>query len=158
MTLSPINRPTRITERSIKLSHIELDENSENKDINDDQFEYKLQPLDLGNNMYIESREDGYINITNLCKAGVKLFDHWNSLEKTKAYLNALSSDIAITIPALITHQTGSGSEQKTWVHPYVAINIAQWISPEFDAKISSWIFLKSYHISKRLFLPATKR
>jgi len=27
MTLSPINRPTRITERSIKLSHIELDKN-----------------------------------------------------------------------------------------------------------------------------------
>jgi hypothetical protein len=120
----------------------ELDENSENKEINEDQSdEYKLQPLDLGNDMYVESREDGYINITNLCKAGGKLFGHWNSLDRTRAYLKTLSSDIGITISALITHQTGSGSEQKTWVHPYVAINIAQWISPQFDAKISSWIY-----------------
>jgi len=120
----------------------ELDENSENKDINENQSdEYKLQPLDLGNDMYVESREDGYINITNLCKAGGKLFGHWNSLDRTRAYLKALSSDIGITISELITHQTGSGSEQKTWVHPYVAINIAQWISPQFDAKISSWIY-----------------
>jgi hypothetical protein len=130
-----------ILNRIYNESDIELDESLEDNNINDDQFEYKLQPLDLGNDMYIESREDGYINITNLYKAGDKLFDHWNSLEKTKAYLKALSSDIAITIPALITHQTGSGSEQKTWVHPYVAINIAQWISPEFDAKILSWIY-----------------
>jgi len=120
----------------------ELDENSENKEINEDQSdEYKLQPLDLGNDMYVESREDGYINITNLCKAGGKLFGHWNSLDRTRAYLKALSSDIGITISALIAHQTWSGSEQKTWVHPYVAINIAQWISPQFDAKISSWIY-----------------
>jgi hypothetical protein len=120
---------------------IELDENSE-KDINENESEeYKLQPLDLGNDMYIESREDGYINITNLCKAGGKLFGHWNSLDRTRAYLKALSSDIGITISALVTHQKGSGSDQATWVHPYVAINIAQWISPQFDVKISSWIY-----------------
>ena len=120
---------------------IELDENSE-KDINENEsIEYKLQPLDLGNDMYIESREDGYINITNLCKAGGKLFGHWNSLDRTRAYLKALSSDIGITISALVTHQKGSGSDQATWVHPYVAINIAQWISPQFDVKISSWIY-----------------
>jgi hypothetical protein len=35
MTLSPINRPTRITERSIKLSHIELDKNCLNGDLID---------------------------------------------------------------------------------------------------------------------------
>lgn len=78
----------------------ELDENSENKDINENQSdEYKLQPLDLGNDMYVESREDGYINITNLCKAGGKLFGHWNSLDRTRAYLKALSSDIGTNYP-----------------------------------------------------------
>ena len=30
---------------------------------------------------------------------------------------------------------------RKTWVHPQVAINIAQWISPEFDVQVSKWIF-----------------
>jgi hypothetical protein len=131
-----------ILNRIYNEADIELDESVEDNNINENECkEYKLKPLDLGNDMYIESREDGYINITNLFKAGDKLFDHWNSFEKTKAYLKALSIDIAITIPALITHQTGAGLEQKTWVHPYVAINIAQWISPEFDVKISSWIY-----------------
>jgi len=37
-----------------------------------------------------------------------KLFGHWNSLDRTKAYIKALSSDIAIPIPELVTHQTGS--------------------------------------------------
>lgn len=118
---------------------IELEENIEIEDAIEQ--DYKLQPLDLGNDMYIESREDGYINITNLCKAGGKLFGHWNSLDRTKSYLKALSSDIGIAIPDLVAHQTGSGSNQATWVHPYVAINIAQWISPQFDVKISSWIY-----------------
>jgi hypothetical protein len=120
---------------------IELDENSE-KDINENESEeYKLQPLNLGNDMYIESREDGYINITNLCKAGGKKFNHWNTLDRTKAYLKVLSNDTGIPASLLVTHQTGLGSNQATWVHPYVAINIAQWISPQFDVKISSWIY-----------------
>ena len=120
---------------------IELDENSE-KDINENESEeYKLQPLDLGNDMYIESREDGYINITNLCKAGGKKFNHWNTLDRTKAYLKVLSNDTGIPASLLVTHQTGLGSNQATWVHPYVAINVAQWISPQFDVKISSWIY-----------------
>jgi len=121
---------------------IELDENSEKEDINENESEeYKLQPLDLGNDMYIESREDGYINITNLCKAGGKKFNHWNTLDRTKSYLKALSNDTGIPASLLVTHQTGLGSNQATWVHPYVAINIAQWISPQFDVKISSWIY-----------------
>ena len=33
-----------------------------------------------------------------------------------------------------------SDQTQITWVHPYIAINIAQWISPETGVKISSWI------------------
>ena len=36
---------------------------------------------------------------------------------------------------------TGGNGERHTWVHPQVAINIAQWISPEFDVKVSAWIY-----------------
>ena len=104
--------------------------------------DYKLQPLDLGDNLYIENREDGYINITNLCKAGNKEFKHWNSLEKTKPYLKELSRSVGIPTDLLIQSVTGGKNEdRKTWVHPYVAINIAQWISPQFDVKVSSWIY-----------------
>ena len=38
---------------------------------------------------------------------------------------------------------TGSGGKNKneTWVHPYVAINIAQWASPDFAAQVCIWVF-----------------
>jgi hypothetical protein len=107
---------------------------------------YELVPLELDNGYIIESREeDGYINITNLCKAGRKEFKHWNSLGKTKAFLKALSTAVGIPTAVLIHLGTGSkfGTTEETngtWVHPQVAINIAQWISPQFDVKVSAWV------------------
>jgi hypothetical protein len=32
-------------------------------------------------------------------------------------------------------------TDRATWVHPRVAINIAQWISPKFDVKVSAWVY-----------------
>jgi hypothetical protein len=108
---------------------------------------YELVPLELDNGYIIESRdEDGYINITNLCKAGGKEFKDWNRLDKTKAFLKALSTAVGISTAVLIQLGTGSkfGTTEEntgTWVHPQVAINIAQWISPQFDVKVSAWVF-----------------
>ena len=111
-------------------------------DIEENEEEYKLQPLDLGDNLYIENRDDGYINVTNLCKAGNKEFKAWNRTEKTQSFLKALSRSVNINTDLLIQSITGGKNEdRKTWVHPYVAINIAQWISPQFDVKMSSWIY-----------------
>ena len=42
----------------------------------------------------------------------------------------------------LIKHNSGGNGERHTWVHPRVAIiNIAQWISPQFDVKVSGWVY-----------------
>jgi hypothetical protein len=101
-----------------------------------------LKPLQLSDNYNIEYRhEDGYINVTNLCKSGGKQFKNWNSIMKTKAFLKALSSSVEISSSELIKYKSGSNSERATWVHPQVAINIAQWISPEFDVKVSGWVY-----------------
>jgi hypothetical protein len=61
----------------------------------------------------------------NLCKAGEKQFKAWNRLEKTKAFLRVLSNAVLMWTALLIKYKTGHGSEQATWVHPQVAINIA---------------------------------
>jgi hypothetical protein len=103
---------------------------------------HSLEPLNLTDNYTIEYREeDGYINVTNLCKAGGKQFKHWNSIEKTKGFLKALSSSVGLSTSELIKYKSGSIHERATWVHPQVAINIAQWISPEFDVKVSGWVY-----------------
>ena len=107
---------------------------------------YELVPLELDNGYIIESRDsDGYIDVTNLCKAGGKEFKAWNRLDKTKAFLKALSTAVGISTSVLIQLVTGSkfGTTEETtgtWVHPQVAINIAQWISPQFDVKVSAWV------------------
>lgn len=106
--------------------------------------EYKqLPPLEVGKGYTIEHREeDGYINVTNLCKAGNKQFKHWKCLEKTRAFLRVLSRSVGIPTDLLLKTQTGGLNENRgTWVHPQVAINIVQWISPAFDVKVSGWVY-----------------
>ena len=111
----------------------------------DTEEEYKqLPPLEVGKGYTIEHREeDGYINVTNLCKAGNKKFYGWHRLDKTKTFLRLLSAEAQICASALIkTNKGGNNKDQQcTWVHPQVAINIAQWISPAFDLKVSGWVY-----------------
>ena len=86
---------------------------------------------------------DGYINATELCQRAGKLFGHYRENAQTEAFLQALSTDIGIPISVLV--QTIKGGDyrkyQGTWVHPQVAMNLAQWLSPEFAVKVSQWVF-----------------
>ena len=92
------------------------------------------------NGIIVIAREkDGYINLTQLCKAGNKKFNDWFRSKKTKACLQVLSSETEISVSELLKYQTGSGSNQATWGHPDLAIHLAQWISPEFAMKVSKW-------------------
>lgn len=89
----------------------------------------------------IARKEDGYINLTQLCQAGQKLFGNWKNIGKTKAFLEALSISIGIPIGSLIKYNSAYGNERATWGHPQVAINVAQWISPQFDVQVSKWVY-----------------
>ncbi len=94
------------------------------------------------NNIEIQVRpEDGYVNLTQLNKAGGKNYFHWKENNKTKAFLEALSLSIGLPMDKLIKYESGPIQIRATWAHPQVAINNAQWISPEFDVQVSAWIF-----------------
>jgi len=84
--------------------------------------------LELKGINIIARKEDGYINATQLCQAGKKLFKNWFQNKNTKAYLPVLSNAAGIPAALLIKYETGYGKDQATWVHRKVAINIAQWI------------------------------
>jgi hypothetical protein len=116
------------------------------KDVPEEQVKNDIQSLKLKDNYQLEYREiDGFINITNLCKAGGKEFKSWNRIDKTKRFLEVLSSAVNIHTADLILVGSGSkytnDTKNHTWVHPQVAINIAQWISPEFDVLVSKWVY-----------------
>ena len=86
-------------------------------------------------------KSDGYINATQLCKAGDRKFNTYYRRKKTKEFLKVFSIDTQICVDSLIKYNSSYGEERSSWVHPHIAINIAQWISAEFDVKVSRWIY-----------------
>lgn len=84
---------------------------------------------------------DGYINGTSICNAGGKKIGHYLENASTKVFLSELSSVIGIPITELVKSIQGGVPEfQGTWVHPQVAINLAQWASPKFAVLVSQWV------------------
>lgn len=73
---------------------------------------------------------DGYINATALCKESGKLIADYLRNDTTKEFLKELETDTLIPITELIQIvRGGTPSFQGTWVHPKVAIHLAQWLS-----------------------------
>ncbi len=127
------------------------------------------KPLDLIiNDQVIVYREiDKFINATQLCKAGGKKFNDWFRLDSTKELINELDKNInkfnagilalkksnkrpetgnpasAIATQNKFIENNKGGNDknnQNTWIHPDLAIQLAQWISPRFALQVSSWI------------------
>lgn len=76
---------------------------------------------------------DGYVNATAMCQAAGKNWADYNRLTSTKEFFSELSSEVGIPITELIQSVTGGNPAlQGTWVHPQVAIHLAQWLSAKF--------------------------
>lgn len=90
----------------------------------------------------IQMRKDGYINATQLCKAGGKELKAWNRNSSTQKFLKELERSVNINTDQLIQIiTTGPNSKRGTWVHSHVAINLSQWICPEFAVQVTKWVF-----------------
>ena len=97
--------------------------------------------LDNGSIINIHMRTDGYINATMLCKAGNKRFNHWFDRKETVSLTHALETDTGIPASQLINIKKGNSGKfsQGSWIHPDLAVQLAQWISPMFAIKVSRW-------------------
>ena len=63
-------------------------------------------------------------------------------LNSTGAFLEYLSADMGIPRSELVGVRKGGKPElQGTWAHPYVAINLGQWCSPEFAVQVCKWVY-----------------
>ncbi len=68
----------------------------------------------------------------------------WNNYSKTqpaKDFVQALATDTLKGVSTLISVTKEGKGKQGTWIHPQVAIHLAQWCSPEFAVVVSGWIF-----------------
>ena len=97
------------------------------------------------NAVNIELRPDGYVNATKLCQAMRKEWKHYYALTKSKEFLQALGEYTHTPITRRVSGENclvevGKNQHQNTWVHPDVAINLAQWLSPHVAVAVSAMI------------------
>ena len=113
------------------------------KTINDNNLLSEKSKTLILNNVTIVSRiTDNYINATQLCKAGNKKFNDWFRIDTTKILISTLEGETGIPASQLVDIKKGNSFdfEQGSWIHPDLAIQLAQWLSPKFALQVSKWI------------------
>lgn len=95
----------------------------------------------------LQRKADGYFGATALCKAGTaetgkrKDFHNYKVATPTQEFLKELSSTTGLTVDQLIQSLPGSPENGGgSWVHPRVAMHLAQWCSPKFAVRVTEWV------------------
>lgn len=105
------------------------------------QTHFDLIPHQAEGAIIYQRPADGFINATAMCQAAGKRWNDYGILNSTKLFLDALAVETRIPVSELTqSHKGGDIRMQGTWVHPQVAINLAQWCSPRFSVKVSQWV------------------
>lgn len=84
-----------------------------------------------------QRKSDGYINATALCKAAGKLWHQYRMPEVNGQFRRALAAELKVSEAELIQEVPGGAV---VWVHPQVAVHLAQWLSPQFAVKVTGWV------------------
>ena len=116
------------------------------------------------NGIQVEQRiSDGFINATAMCVAHEKDANDWFTTQDTFDLFLALAQDLGIEVktgeirdldisrlsatkyvkmfPGLVLSKRGSpATGGGTWLHPDLAIQIAQWCSKPFAIQVSRWV------------------
>jgi len=74
---------------------------------------------------------DDYVNVTLWCKKFAKTFYEFKRISTTEAFIESLCTNLN-SAPALII-ETKRGKGGGTWIHPLLAIKLAEWLSPDFE-------------------------
>lgn len=112
-----------------------------------------IRTLTIGE-FVIEARaSDNFVNATQMCKAGGKQFKDWDRLDSTKnlvriliknlnnhhesnRHTRLLNDDLYSTV---IDKKVG-GNHSGSWIHPDLAVQLAQWVSAEVAIQVSRWV------------------
>lgn len=105
-----------------------------------------------------QRKTDGYINATAMCVATGSDASEWLSLDgtfklvaalatklgvepKTGESRNSVTTRVSKTFPSLVIVKRGSPSTGGgTWIHPKLAVHLAQWCDPYFALQVSDWV------------------
>jgi hypothetical protein len=106
------------------------------------QQHFDLIPHPVQGGVIYQRPKDGYINATAMCQAVGKEWSAYRRLAITGGFLEELESVLKISRTDLVHSNSGGDPRlQGTWVHPHVAINLAQWCSAAFAVQVSQWVY-----------------
>lgn len=121
----------------------------------DNQHQLPLVPHVYQGNLIQQRASDGYINATAMCKAAGKEWSAYRRNGVTDAFLTALEGSLQIHRDLIVQSiVTGDNDQRGTWVHPQIAIHLAQWLSPEFSVQVTEWVYdwMSGKHPSERVW------
>lgn len=105
------------------------------------QYNLVLIEHEVENELLYQRAEDGYVNATAMCDSAGKRLGNYLQNQTTKAFVAELSRSAGIPADLLVQIiSTGDNAHRGTWVHPQVAINLAQWCSPAFSVRVSQFV------------------
>ncbi|MFV8759316.1 KilA-N domain-containing protein [Yersinia enterocolitica] len=103
--------------------------------------QFELIPRVEEGSIIPQRMSDGYINATALCQSVGKTFSAYKSTKMASEFIAEMTNQTGLTEAQLIHSIVGGNSKlQGTWVHPQLAINLAQWLSAKFAVKVAQWV------------------
>lgn len=90
---------------------------------------------DDGNLITQMRTSDGYVNATAMCNSAGKKWADFVRLESTKKFLEEYGTVTGVPVTEFI-HSKQGGSDQGTWIHPDLAIELAAWCSVKLKAQV----------------------
>jgi predicted GIY-YIG superfamily endonuclease len=78
------------------------------------------------NGQTISRRQNGFINLTQMCQANGKRLDNWTRLKQTQDYIRILSQCLASEIV-----YSEEGVNGGTWGHPSLAEELQRWLDQD---------------------------
>ncbi len=95
--------------------------------------------------------KDSYFNATELLQiynekmAQTRRFaDFWEN-KNTQYFIAELEKDLGFLNVGNLAHsktyQTTRGKGGSTWMHPYLYVKFAMWLSPKFELQIIKWVY-----------------
>ena len=85
-----------------------------------------------------QRKDDGYFDVASMCDVSDKDLTDYLELRKTERFLQLLSEELGIDKSELIQPKNKFG---EIWVHPYVAINFAQWATADLALSTIKCVF-----------------
>lgn len=105
------------------------------------QYSLELITHQVASSFVQQRASDGYVNATDLCSAAKKRWHQYVSQESTGQFLRALGKKLNSAPAELAQANLTPGQPESVWVHPKVAIHLAQWLSADFAVLVAEWVY-----------------